>query len=305
MKLALGAAALLVLGGAIAAVAVAWRGSGGGSPVATAPLTVGVSHPASPPPGAVVVAAESGNRAVALAVGHGRLTATVLAASGSPQGGLSVSFRLGARVLKATPCGAGCYTAAASHPSRVEVRASGGPPVSFRIPARPRPAAAIFRRATAVYRGLHSLVYFESLRSTPTGGLDTRWEMEAPNRFAYKIKGGASGIVIGDRRWDQTKPGGAWTRPQQTTPSRMPVPPWIDRAQNAYVLRTGRVDGRPVWVVSFAKPTVPEWFTAWIDQKNYRTLRLRMTAASHFMFHRYVEFNGPLKIVPPSRRSGG
>ena len=123
--------------------------------------------------------------------------------------------------------------------------------------------------------------------------------MEAPNRFAYKIKGGASGIVIGDRRWDQAKPGGSWTPPQQTTPSRVPQPTWGDRVENAHVLGTSTVEGRPVWIVSFVNSTIPAWFTAWIDRDTYRTLRMRMTAASHFMFHRYVAFNRPLGINPP------
>ena len=104
--------------------------------------------------------------------------------------------------------------------------------------------------------------------------------------------------MIGNRRWDQARPGAAWTRSQQA-PLRLPQPAWGDRAENAHVLGTGRVDGRPVWVVSFVNPTVPAWFTTWIDRDTYRTLRLRMTAASHFMFHRYVEFDRPVKIVPP------
>ena len=56
---------------------------------------------------------------------------------------------------------------------------------------------------------------------------------------------------------------------------------------------------KPVWVVSFANPTTPAWFTAWIDRATYRPLRLHMTAAAHFMTHRYVAFDRPLKITPP------
>jgi hypothetical protein len=54
-----------------------------------------------------------------------------------------------------------------------------------------------------------------------------------------------------------------------------------------------------VWVVSFANPSTPAWFTAWIDRSTYRPLRLRMTAAAHFMTHDYVAFNRPLRISPP------
>ena len=51
--------------------------------------------------------------------------------------------------------------------------------------------------------------------------------------------------------------------------------------------------------MSFANPTTPAWFTAWIDRATYRPLRLHMTAAAHFMTHRYLAFNRPLAIAPP------
>jgi hypothetical protein len=79
----------------------------------------------------------------------------------------------------------------------------------------------------------------------------------------------------------------------------VPQPAWGSVATNAHVLGKARVDGRPVWVVSFANPTTPAWFTAWIDRENYRPLRLHMTAAAHFMTHHYVDFNGPTAINPP------
>jgi len=247
-----------------------------------------------------VVAAESGSRAVALAVGGGRLTANVLAPSGDPDNGLHVSFRVGGHVVEAKPCGAGCYTAAATRSRAVEVELGSGPPVTFRIPARARPATAIVKRATRVFRHLRSLVYVESLRSTPTVGLLTTWSMQAPDRVAYRIKGGASAVVVGNRRWDRPNSRAAWSKSPQVPKLSVPQPTWGNLTVNAHVLGAARVNGRPVWVVSFVNPSVPAWFTAWIDQKSYRTLRLRMTAASHFMFHRYVEFDKPLKIVPPA-----
>jgi hypothetical protein len=246
-----------------------------------------------------VFAAESGSRAVALAVTPGRVTATVLAPSGSPQRGLSLSFRSDGRDARAHPCGAGCYTAALRAAGQVEVRPGGSPPVTFSVPASARPAAKIVARATRVLRRLRSLVYVESLRSSPKVGLLTTWKMVAPDRLSYRIRGGAGAVVIGTRRWDQPRPGAAWTRSQQAPVLRLPQPAWGDRADNAHVLGTGRVDGHAVWIVSFVNPTIPAWFTTWIDQKSYRTLRLRMTAASHFMFHRYLEFDRSVKIAPP------
>jgi len=298
VQLALGAAALLVAGGIAAAVAFAWHGSSDPSPVATTGLAVSVSY--TPPRGAVVVAGESGSRAVALAAKGGLLTATVLGPSGDPESGLHVSFRANGNVVQAKRCGRGCYTAVAPRASRIEVSLGTGPPLTFRLPAHPRPAAAIVKRATRVFRHLSSLVYVESLRSSPKAGLLTTWRMQAPDRLAYSIKDGASAIVVGNRRWDRPDDHAAWSSSPQAPKLSVPEPTWGNLTVNAHILGTDRVDGRPVWIVSFANPSIPAWFTAWIDRSSYRTLRLRMTAASHFMFHRYVEFDRSLKIVPPA-----
>jgi hypothetical protein len=286
-----------LLAGAVALAAGAAACSGGS--VSKGALTVGVENPPPPPRGALVLGGESGSRAVALAVTPGRLTATVLAPDGGPLSGLKVSFVAGPRVIQAHPCGPGCYTARAPRASRVVVRPSGSKPVAFNLPAKPRPGAAIVARAARVTRALKSLVYVESLRSGPKGGLLTTWELQAPDEVEYRIRGGASAIVLGERRWDRDRAGAPWRRSQQLPALRVPQPAWGSRATNAYVLRDGSVDGRPVSVVSFANPNTPAWFTAWIDRNTNRTLRLRMTAAAHFMTHRYVEFNAPLQIRPP------
>jgi hypothetical protein len=296
-QITLGAFGLVLAGAIAAAVAVAWHGSGNASPVATNSLRASASF--APPHGAVVVAAESGSRAVALAAEEDRLTATVLAPSGSPASGLPVSFRAGGRERKADTCGAGCYTAAVPRASRVEVLLGSGSPVSFRLPARARPGGSIVARASRVFRGLKSVEYVESLRSSPKRSLVTTWRMQAPDRVTYRIHNGAAAVVIGNRRWDRASPDAAWRRSEQEPKLNVPTPAWGDRAVNAHVLGTAIIQGRPVWVVSFVNPTVPAWFTAWIDRSSYRTLRLRMTAASHFMFHRYVEFNKPVGIAAP------
>jgi hypothetical protein len=292
-----GAVALAAL---VAGVAVlAGIGSGHGSAVGSSSLSVGVVAPPAPPRGALVLAGESGERAVALAVLPRRLTATVLGGDGSPLSGLTLSFRAGSRVVRARPCGHGCYTARAPRAAREEVRPGGSPPVVFRVPATTRPAAAIVARAARVTRALRSLVYVESLRSGPTGGIVTTWRMKAPDEVQYGIRGGASAVVLGERRWDRDHPGEAWRRSQQLPPLRVPQPAWGSVATNVHVLSEASVGGRRVWVVSFANPTVPAWFTAWIDRETYRTVRLRMTAAGHFMLHRYLEFDRPLRIRPP------
>jgi hypothetical protein len=296
------AGAILVAGLVVGAVVLTLFDSGHGSLVQAPAVKPAAVAPPSPA-GALVLAQEAGSRAVALAVGQGarpRLTATVLGSSGDPASGLALSFRVGAVPLAARSCGPGCYAASAPRSAirRVQVVLPGGG-VTFRIPAAPQPAAAIVARAARVFRGLRSLVYVESLRSSPKPGLLTTWRVKAPNEVTYDIRRGASAVIIGRTRWDRDSPGAAWRRSQQIPALDVPQPTWGDVATNAHVLGTGRVDGRPVWIVSFANPTTPAWFTASIDRRTYRTLRLRMTAAAHFMRHRYVAFDRPVTIRPP------
>jgi len=283
-------------------VVVAWLGTGGGSSVSTGPppgAAQGIPPP--PPAGSVVLAREAGSYAVALAAQPRRVTAIVLSPSGGAASGLAVRFRAGGRTLAATPCGPGCYRAdVEARPGGVAVL-FGKQRATFKLPAASTPAAAIVSRATRVFRNLRSLVYVESLSSDPTHRLVTTWTLSAPNRVAYRIRGGASAVVIGRRRWDRTAPGKPWVRSPQLPPLQVPTATWGSDVSNAHLLGTARVDGRPVWVVSFANPSIPAFFTAWIDRKSYRTRQLRMTAAAHFMFHRYLRFNAPVRISAPAR----
>jgi hypothetical protein len=270
-----------------------------GPAVSQSSLQVTVQNPPPPPRGALVLAGESGSRAVALAVGKGKLTATVLSPEGGPQSRLKVVFLTGSRTIPAKPCGPGCYSAAAPAPRHVVVHVNGSPPVAFSLPARPRPAAAIVARAAKATRALHSLVYSEALRSGPTGGLLTTWSLKAPNEVEYRIKGGADAIVLGTKRWDRNNARAPWRRSEQLPALQVPQPAWGSVATNAHVLGQGALGGKPVWIVSFANPTTPAWFTAWIDKRTSLPLQLRMTAAAHFMFHRYLAFDQPLTISPP------
>src|SRR5207248_2816737 len=95
--------------------------------------------------------------AVALATRRDRLQAIVLSPQRTGVAGMEISFRVDGRSLRASECGAGCYVATlAGRPRRVEVElADGGYPrstVRFRLPSSRRPATALVRRATSVFR---------------------------------------------------------------------------------------------------------------------------------------------------------
>ena len=254
-------------------------------------------HP--PPRGAAVLAAQSGSIAVGLAaLPSGVLEATALGEDGGVDG-LAVSFRRDSRTVASARCGPGCYRSTRRiGPGRVTVVLGGSPPVTFDVPRKPQPASALVARARRAFGGLKSVVIDEHLASSPTQKVFTVWRIAAPNRLAYVTSGGARAVVIGARRWDKfgARP---WEKTPQT-PLRQPAAWWSPRSLDAYALGWTRADGRRARLVSFYDPSIPAWFEVAVDPRTALPLGLKMTAAAHFMRHRYRAFNRPLRIVPPS-----
>ncbi len=300
-RIVLAGVGLVAVGVIAAALAIAFvthhDGGRGLAPVAVSPAAAPstLREPPPPPAGATVLAREAGSWAVALAVEPQRLTATVLSPSGGGATGLHVVVEAnGHAPLSATSCGAGCY--------RANVRASGGTvrvevgkrSATFVVPLRRAPGKPFVRRATRAFSNLRSVVYREHLASSPTLAIDTLWQLESPNRLTYAIRGGSDAVVIGQRRWDRAH-GGRWIE-SQTTPLLLPSPPWGTTIVDAHVLSSDR----RTTVVSWANPDIPAWFTGSFDTRTALPRTLEMIAAAHFMHHRYLSFNRPLAIRPPT-----
>ena len=134
----------------------------------------------------------------------------------------------------------------------------------------------------------------ERLASSPRDKVVSDFTLERPNRLEYRIKGGASGIIIGSRRWDRV-PGGKWI-PSAQEPTLQPEPIWSGHATNVSLLKANSSS----YVVSFFKPNGPVWFTVRFDRRTLLPRELHMTAAAHFMTHRYTKFNAPRRIRAPS-----
>jgi hypothetical protein len=254
----------------------------------------------------VVYAGEVNTLAVGLGVtdqggGTLELRTTVLGQNG-PASGLDVAVGVDGKTATASACGAGCYRATLSgsdRPRAFSVRVR-GTTLRFAAPTQwPAPEGLqLVRRAEQTITGLHSLVVRSRLRSDASHEVTTLYKMVAPDRLEYHNLGGGDSIIIGQQRWDRDA-GGKWVESPQIPALAQPAPFWPTQVTDAHVLRTARVDGRPVWVVSFLDPATPAWFTVWIDRSSYRTLRLDMVAAAHFMRDRDGPFNAPIKIEPP------
>jgi hypothetical protein len=135
------------------------------------------------------------------------------------------------------------------------------------------------------------------LASSPTNVVNTVFQAEAPDRFTYKIAGGPQAVVIGNKRWDRNHDVGKWRLSAQS-PIRQPSPFWTS-ATDAHLLGTTQIDGHAASLISFYDTTIPGFFTIAVDRASLHTLDLRMTAAAHFMHHRYSGFNAPVSITPP------
>jgi hypothetical protein len=266
------------------------------------------------PSGAVVLAREDGGLAVGLAVaprgGRLLLVATVFGQTGTGAAGLHTAFEVGTstgQTLRATgsPCTAGCYEAVVSGSGRplraaVSLRGRGG--VSFTLPRRwPAPGGAgLVRAAQAAYAHVRTLVTRERLASDATHVVYTTYYAAAPDRLRFQVRGGEQAIIVGGQRWDR-QPVGRWLRSPQS-PIRPIAPYWTPLVQDARVIGSATVGGRACWVIAFADPQTPGFFTIWEDKHNHRTLELEMTAAAHFMHHAYGPFDTPLTIRPPAGR---
>jgi copper transport protein len=281
---------LTLFAGLVAAVALLTDLRPGRDRVARAAVVEAKGPPPSPAARMWVQARESGAFGVALAVHPPDAEVFVIGPDNLGVNGLAVKVA----GVAASSCGPGCYRASFSAAGAVDVSV-GGRVVVFQVPAEARPAGAIVARATQAFRRVRSVDYVERLASDPRNKVVAEFTLERPNRLEYRIRGGADGIIIGPRRWDRQR-GGKWVpSPQDVTPQ--PEPIWAGHSTNAYLLESTPT----TYVVSFFKPIGPVWFTLRLDRRTLLPRSLRMTAAAHFMTHRYTTFNGPRKIRAPAR----
>jgi copper transport protein len=256
-----------------------------------ASVTEATTPPPLPAKRMVVLAREDGELALALAVRPPGGELTVMDSNGRGVEGLEVTIG----GTRAGSCGPGCYGAFFQPRRNVRVTVDGRA-FSFRVPASPRPADAILARATRAFRRQRSVDYVEDLASSPRDRVVAEFTLERPDRLEYRIRRGACGIIIGGRRWDRA-PGGKWI-PSPQTPTPQPEPIWAGPVTNAYLLETTP----STYVISFLKPFGPAWFTVRFDRKTLLPRDLRMTAAAHFMTHRYTKFNAPPRITAPGAK---
>jgi hypothetical protein len=300
---------LIVLGGAALVVAVAGVTillARGGSPPPIALPTVAPARPAlAQARGALALAQQDGNRAVALSLqraGRGaRARVTVLGPSGGGLAGLAVTVG----GVRAIACGRGCYRARVPRVAgsvAVVVRGPGARTsrTTFALPrAWPVAATAVLERVERTLRASQSVVYREHLASAPGHAIISLWRVVAPNRLAYTVDNGSAGIVIGAHRWDRDTAGSPWLRSPQD-PLDLPAVPWGAHVQNVFLLDPPAGQRRTAIRFALFDPATPAWYEVTVAARNDRIRSVAMTAASHFMRDDYLGYDSAPSIRPPA-----
>ena len=210
-----------------------------------------------------------------------------------PAGELRIT--VGGRRVAANPCGRGCSRVSAQvldgRERTLAVRA-GAQAVSFDLPARlPADGGAIFDRALRTMDSLDTYHFTERL-SSGTGRVISRNDVEAPDRLQLRTRGFRS-VIIGKTRWDRR--GGRWEQSSFPGLDVREVLMWHE-AMNPRVLR--QLDGGGQELTAFGRKPVPAWFRLEVEPSG-RVTEAEMTAVSHFMLHRYTDFDQGVTIQAP------
>ncbi len=254
------------------------------------------SLPLTQDPSALALGKHTGNVLVGLAAGPGGPVEVAVLRAETPIATDALRMEVDGQPVEAEACGTGCSRVQAAvldgSPRQLTVR-TGSAAVSFALPARlPPSGTAVFRRAQVTMDALDSFRFTENLTSG-SGGIESEFDVQAPNRLRLSTENGFRSVIIGQTRWDYLD--ARW--------ERSPFPGLkVERLLMWHQARYPRVVGRRangvVELAAFGLQPVPAWFRLSVEPSG-RVVEAEMTAASHFMLHRYSDFNARFTITPP------
>jgi hypothetical protein len=296
------AAALLFLGFAGAAFVIA---SGSGSETTEPDTTISLGEPT----GRVELPLAEQDQTLMLAQHKGRVLVGIAASAGgevdvavlggeTPVTPARLSFAVDGRPVDGVPCGRACFRLDAdAFNGRRRIAVNTPDRFEFLLPrALPASGAGLFSKVERQMGSLRTHRYTEELTSGVGGGVRSTFEVQAPDRLAFRTGDGFRSILIGRNRWDFRN--GRWAR-SASAGVRVPTYMW-DGARNARLLGQARFRGRPVQILSvYDREPVPAWFRLLVDAQG-RVLDSRMIAPSHFMRQQFSAFNGSIVIRPPT-----
>jgi len=295
------AIAAAVLGGVLILGVLLARGdesTPASPPTLTTTSTTGFTLPLAEDPSALALAKHDRNLLVGIAAKPGGPIEVAALRAETPLATDELSFELDGSGAEASSCGRGCSRIDASvlhgSPSKLTVRV-GSSELAFALPARLPPSGeALFARASRTMGGLQAYRFTEDL-SSGRGGVVTDYEAQAPNRLSLRVRGtpGFRSVIIGRTRWDYHD--GSWQRSSFPGLNVADVLMW-HRAAHARVV--GHEANGVTDLAAFGLEPVPAWFRVRVEPSG-RVVEAEMIAASHFMTHRYTDFNGQIEIKAP------
>lgn len=218
------------------------------------------------------------------------------------RGGLQA--RVNGSVVPTTGCGRACFRLLApameGAPTKltIEVRRRGSPAavVRFRLPARLPPSGQRLLQAVDRRMGAVRSIEFQEVLTDGFGVVRTRYVAQAPDRLRFETSGGARTVLIGKRRWDWQR--GRWIK-SPFPRGRQPSYAWTG-ARNARIIGRAKLGAVPVQIIALYDDTyAPVWLRIYVA-RDRRVLRVEMLTQSHFMTHRFADFDKPITIEPPS-----
>jgi hypothetical protein len=284
-----------VVAGGLAAFLGGEENSTATSPEPPPPETRGFELPLADDPSVLTLGAHERNLLVGIAARRGGPVEIVALRGETPVPAVELRIAVGGRSVAATPCGRGCSRVSApvldGRARTLSVR-HGAQAVSFDLPVQLPPAGnAIFDRALRTMDSLRTYRFTERL-SSGGGTVFTRIDVQAPDRLRLRTRGFQS-VIIGDTRWDRR--GGRWERSAFPGLDVKQLLMWHE-ARNPRVLRRREDGGQEL--TAFGLKPVPAWFRLDVEPSG-RVTEAEMTAASHFMLHRYADFDEGVTIKAP------
>lgn len=204
---------------------------------------------------------------------------------------------LNGRIVQAEPCGKGCSRVSApvlaGRAGSLTVR-HGTEDVSFDLPGLlPPDGQDLFDKASRTMSALRTFRFTERLSSGLGTTVNSTVDVQAPDRMRLRTKGFSS-VIVGQDRWDR-RAGTQWERSPFPGLDVEDLLMW-HQAKNPRIIRLfGNGEAE---VVAFGLKPVPAWFRLDVEPSG-RVTEAEMTAASHFMLHRYGDYDKGLTVEPP------
>jgi hypothetical protein len=293
-------AAIVALGIAIGAVA-AFLGDDQGSTTSAAQTSAdqprGFEVPLAGQPETFALGGHDRNLLVGIAARRGGPVEFTALRGETPVPGDELRVELNGRVVRPQPCGQGCSRVSGpvldGRSAFLTVR-HGTEDVSFALPALlPPDGNRTFDKARRTMNALETFRYTERLSSGLGTTVNSTVDVQAPDRMRLRTKGFSS-VIIGKNRWD--RPAGAqWEQSPFPGLDVGDLLMWHQAKNPRIVKLSGNGEAE---LVAFGLQPVPAWFR--IDvQPSGRVTEAEMTAASHFMLHRYSDFDEGAAVTPP------